>query len=191
MLLRKIGFVNRSLRWLLEIDKAVPPRSDKELSVEVERNYRWNYTANLLDGAFFWFGNSFASASTIIPLFVSKLTFNPFAIGLVAIIAQSGWALPQLFTANAVEQLPRKKAIVVNVGFFLERLPTWLWIIAALISKRSPNLALVLFLVSFAWFNLGAGVAATAWQDLIARCFPVDRRGRFLGTTLFVGAGFG
>ena len=183
--------MNRSLHWLLQIDKAVPPRSEEELSIEVERNYRWNYATNLLDGAFFWFGNSFASASTIIPLFVSKLTPSPFAIGLVAIIAQSGWALPQIFTANAVEQLPRKKAIAVNAGFFLERLPTWLWIIAALISNRLPNLALVIFLLSFAWFNFGAGVAATAWQDLIARCFPVDRRGRFFGTTLFVGAGFG
>ncbi len=191
MLIRKTGFMYQSLRRLLQVDKTVTSRSDEELSAEVERNYRWNYIANLLDVAFYWLGNSFASATTIIPLFVSKLTPSPFAIGLVAIIAQSGWSLPQIFTANVIEQLPRKKAVVINLGFFSERLPVLLWVVAALIVPRSPILALVVFLLSFAWANLGAGAVAPAWQDLIARCFPVNRRGRFLGMSLFVGAGFG
>ena len=38
---------------------------------------------------------------------------------------------------------------------------------------------------------LGAGAVAPAWQDLIARCFPVKRRGRFFGTATFVGTGVG
>ena len=32
-----------------------------------------------------------------------------------------------------------------------------------------------------------AGLVAIAWQDLIARCFPVQRRGRFMGISFFVG----
>ena len=50
---------------------------------------------------------------------------------------------------------------------------------------------MVLFLVTYAWFNVGAGLIATAWQDLLARCFPVDRRGRFFGTSMFVGTSLG
>ena len=42
---------------------------------------------------------------------------------LLAVIAQSAWFLPQLFTANAVERLSRKKPVVVNLGLFLERMP--------------------------------------------------------------------
>ena len=38
---------------------------------------------------------------------------------------------------------------------------------------------------------LGAGVLAVSWQDLIARTFPVNRRGRLLGLTQFLGAGMG
>jgi len=181
--------VERGWRWLLELDRPAPLRSDAEISAEVERNYRWNFTFNLLDGAFFWFGASFASSSTIIPLFISKLTSSPWPVGLVAVIAQGGWYLPQLFTAPIVERLARKKAVVVNLGLFLERLPLFLLVASAVIAVRSPSWALLLFLVGYAWHSLGAGMVATSWQDLIARCFPVDRRGRFFGTTMFIGAG--
>ena len=99
----------------------------------------------------------------------------------MAAIAQSAWFLPQVFTANLVERLPRKKPVVINLGFFLERLPMWVLVLAALVAGTSPLLALLLFFTGYAWHGLGAGIIATAWQDLIARCFPVDRRGRFFG----------
>jgi MFS family permease len=167
-----------ALRWLLQLDRPAAPRSDAEISAEIEKNYRWNFTVNLLDGATFWFGISFISSTTIVPLFVSKLTDSPFIIGLVAVIAQGSWFLPQLFTANMVERLARKKPVVVNLGFFTERLPLWIVVGAAAIAGRSPGFALTLFLISYAWHGLGAGVIAAAWQDLLARIFPVERRGR-------------
>lgn len=180
-----------ALRRLLQLDHPVPPATDDEVNAEAERNYRWNFTVNLLDGATFWFGMSFVSSSTIGPLFISRLTDSPLAIGLLAVVAQGGWFLPQLFTANAVERLARKKPIVVNLGFFLERLPMWLLIPAALLATRSAGLAVTLFLLGFAMHSIGAGVVATAWQDLIARCFPVEKRGRFMGLTTFIGTGMG
>ena len=179
------------MRWLLQTSRPAPPRSDEEIAAEVERNYRWNFSVNLLDTAGFMLGFSFISSTTIVPLFISKLTASPLPIGIAAVIAQSGWSLPQIFTANAVERLTRKKPVVVNLGLFAERLPLWILVIAPLIAVRAPTLALGIFLVTYAWFNLGAGVIATAWQDLLARCFPVDRRGRFFGTSMFVGTGLG
>lgn len=184
-------YVRATFAALLQTDRPVPPRSDEEIATEVQRNYRWNFAVNLMDGASFWFGLSFISSSTIIPLFVSKLSTSPFLIGLVAVISQGSWYLPQLFTANFTEQLPRKKPIVINLGFFLERLPLWIIVASALVAINSPPLALLLFFIGYAWHGLGAGVIAPAWQDLIARCFPVDRRGRFFGTTMFVGAATG
>jgi MFS family permease len=179
------------LRRLLQVDRPVPARSTTEIEVETERNYRWNFAVNLLDGTAFWFGLSLISSSTIVPLFISKLTPSPLALGLAAVIAQGSWYLPQLFTANVVERLARKKPVVVNLGFFSERVPVWFLIVATLLATRSPALALLVFLACYAWFGLGGGLVATAWQDLIARCFPVTRRGRFFGTTMFLGAGTG
>lgn len=179
------------LRRLLQLDRPVPARSQAEVTAERNRNYRWNFAVNLGDVASFWFGLSFVSAVTIVPLFISKLTDSTLAIGLAAMIAQGAWFLPQLFTSNFVESMPRKKPMVVNAGFFLERLPMWVIVLSAVIAAWNPTLALLVFLTGYAWHGFGAGVIATAWQDLIARCFPVERRGRFLGISLFIGASAG
>ena len=180
-----------ALIWLLQLNRPVPQHTEDEIAAQIERDYSWNFVVNLLDGAFFWFGMSFASTTTILPLFISKLTPSPLAIGVLGMIAQGGWFVPQLFTANIVERLPRKKPVVVNLGLFTERLPMWLLVLAAAIAGRTPGLALVVLLGAFAWHAVGAGVLATSWQDMVARIFPVERRGRFLGTTNFFGAGAG
>ena len=179
------------MRRLLEVDRPLPAHTEQELEGEVWRNYRWNFGFNLMDGVWFWFGMSFLSSTTIVPLFITKLTPNPFYVGLAATIAQGAWFLPQLFTANIIERLPRKKAVAVNLGFFAERLPMWIIVLAAPAALVSPALALALFFLGYAWHGLGAGVVAPSWQELIARCFPVAVRGRFMGITLFLGAAAG
>lgn len=182
----------RSLvRRVLKLDEPVAMRSEAEVIEETYRNYRWNFTMNVLDGSLFWFGMSFISATTILPLFLSKLTSSPLAIATLAIIGQASWYLPQLLTAGMIERTPRKMPIVAHLGFFTERLPTWLLPIAALMSLQNPTLALILFLGAYAWHGLGAGVVAPAWTDMIARCFPVERRGWFFGFSSFVGTGLG
>lgn len=189
--MQRVPIIYPFLRWLLRVDLPVPEKTDEEVTAEMHRNYRWNFAVNLLDGASFWFGASFISAATIIPLFISKLTDSTLAIGLAAVVAEGGWYLPQLFTANLVERLPRKKPVIVNLGLFLERFPMFLLVVAALAAGQSPGLALGIFFAGYISHGLGAGLVATSWQDLIARCFPVERRGRFLGITMFVGAGAG
>ncbi len=181
----------RFLIRLLELDRPVPERSDDEIAAEVERDYRWNFAVNFLDMAFFWPALAFISTTTILPLFVSKLTPSPLAIGFLAMLAQGSWFLPQLFTTNAVERLPRRKPVPVKLGLFLERLPLWFLVPSALVAGSSPQLALAILLVAYTWHSLGAGVVAAAWQDMIARCFPVDRRGRFFGIASFTGAAAG
>ena len=189
--MRLSGFGAAAWRRLLQMDEALPARSQAEFEAEIERHYSWNFTVNVVEGAIYWIGMSFMSGSTIAPLFVSKLTLNPLLISLVAMIAQAGWYLPQLFTAGYIERLPRKKPWVVNLGFFTERVCAVLWPLAALVALRSPGLALGLFLLGYAWHTLGAGVVGPAWQDLVAVCFPVNRRGRFWGLTTFIGTGIG
>ena len=92
----------------------------------IEKDYRWNFLVNSLDGASFWFGMSFISGTIILPLFVSHFTSNPILIGLIPFVANAGVLLPQLFMANAVERAPRKKFFPVTIGFFSERIPIFL-----------------------------------------------------------------
>jgi MFS family permease len=180
-----------AVRWLLQLNQPVPVRSAAELQSEINQNYRWNFTFGLLDGAFFWFGASFISATTILPLFVSKLTENPFIIALLPILGQATWYLPQLFVAGPTERLLRKKPVVVRIGFLTERLPVYFLPVAALLSLHYPRAALILLLIAYGLHGLGAGFIAPAWSDMIAHCFPVTQRGWFFGFSSFVGIGLG
>ncbi len=186
------NFLTRLRRWMLRLDVPLPELSDEEYEAEVQRNYRWNFIFNMLDGASFWFGMNFVAPATLMPLFISKLTDSKFAIGMLSVIVQSAYMLPQIFTANFIEQLPRKKPVVINAGFFWERLPFWLIVpVIAFLAVPYPHLTVVLFLFLIAWHAAGAGALAPAWLDMLARCFPTEKRGRFFGTTSFLGAGAG
>ncbi len=159
---------------------------------EIERNYRWNFVVNVLDGTFFWFGMSFVTGSTVIPVYASRLTDSPVLIGLITAMASSGWFLPQLFTANSVERLPRKKPYIVAAGLFAERFPFLpLAISTFLFAISQPKVALALLLLFYAWHCFGSGLLATAWEDMIAKIIPLDRRGRFFGLANFGGAALG
>ena len=172
-----------------DIDYAAEERA---YQAEVERHFRWNFVVNMLDGALFWFGLNFVAPSTILPLYVRHLTDSRLLIGLIATIAGAGWYLPQLFTANYIEQLPRKKPIVTNVGFFTERL-SFLFMAASafLFAASSPALALALFFFTLTWHTVGAGIIAVAWQEMVAKIIPVNYRGRLLGLANFGGTATG
>jgi MFS family permease len=179
--------VNKWLRWLLRLDQPVPQLGEEELASLVERHYRWNFSVNLVEGSAFFLGLGFLSSSTIVPLFITKLTASPWPVGLAAMLGQAGWFLPQLVSANWIERLPRRKPVAVNLGLLLEQLPTWLLVIPAFLASTWAGLALVLFLAILAWRNLGGGLVAPAWQDMIARVIPVRRRGLFWGSTALIG----
>ncbi len=165
--------------------------TDSALQTEIDSNYKHNLLVNVFDGTFFWFGASFMAARTILPLFISYLTDSTLAIGILSTIVSTGWLLPQLFTSNWVQKLPVKKVGPVKWGFFTERLPVFLLAPAAWLSLYSPTAALVVFLVLVAWHVVGAGVVAVAWQDMLAKIFSTERRGRFFGTANFLGNGTG
>jgi len=162
--------------------------SDSAIQQQIERNYRWNFLVNTLDGASFGLGMSFFSSEIILPLFVSHFTDSPLVIGLISFLGWAGVLLPQLFMANAVERAPRKKFFPMTLGFFLERLPIFLLAPAVyFLAIRQPILTLVIFFALYTWHNVGAGVIIVGWQDMIAKVIPVEKRGRFFGISNFIG----
>ncbi len=180
-------FAIAMVRRMLQVDLPASVRTDEDVEAEMWRNYNWNFSVNVIDGSLFLLAQSLMSPTTILPFFVSRLTDNPFYFGLLAVIANGGWFFPQLFTAGPIERTARKKPWLINLGFFLERMPLILLTATTFLAVHSPAWALALFLLSFAIYNLGAGVIAPAWQDLLAVCFPATRRGRLMGVTMFVG----
>jgi len=152
------------------------------LRADIQKNLRFNFTVNVLDGAFYGFALGFASYVTVIPLFISTLTDSSVVIGLVAAMHGIGWQLPQLFTANRVARLRRYKpmALVMTLN---ERIPfVMLAIIAFSLPTLGKNVALVLSLIAIVWQAMGSGLTGTAWQSMIAKIFPPQIRGTFYGT---------
>jgi len=172
---------------LLQRDRIYPERTDAEFQEEAQRNYRWNFIFNSFSTSAFFFGASLISGWTVVPLFISKLTTSPIPIGIAALLVQGSWYLPQLLSANFIERSPAMKPLLVNLGFFLERLPLGVILVSTVLAKQSPTVALVLFLLGYAWYGLGSGLLGPAWQDMVARCFPVDKRGRYLGLSSALG----
>ncbi len=168
--------------------------SDRPLTPQqqIEKNLRWNFLVNALDGASFWLGMSFISSTIILPLFVSNFTSNPILIGLIPFLTSAGYLLPQLFVANWVERKPKKKYFPVTIGFFLERVPIYILPVATyFLAVKQPTLALISFFILYGWNTFGAGLIIVGWQDMIAKLFPENMRGRFFGITNFIGNGTG
>jgi MFS family permease len=148
---------------------------------EVIKDYRHNLIVNLLDGSFFGFAMGFASFMTVVPLFVSSMTASALLIGLIPSIHAMGWQLPQLFTAHSVSRLTRYKPMVLLMTLN-ERLPfLGLAVVAWLLPKVGPQIALALTFALLIWQGLGAGFTANPWQAMIAKIIPSGRRGTFLG----------
>jgi MFS family permease len=158
---------------------------------ELERRFRRNMVANVSDGTLWLFGFAFLSAATILPVYFVHLSSSTFLLGLIPAMLDLGWFLPQLFTAQHVEQLPRKKPLVALLGF-IERLPFLLMAGGALWFARLPQaIAVTLFFVLMAMRSLASGLVATPWQEMIARVIPVRWRGRFFGLSNGLGGALG
>jgi len=152
------------------------------MSQEIRDKLYHNFVVNVLDGCFFGFGLvGMASYVTIIPLFLSYLTDSTALIGFMATMFQIGWQVPQLFTSKHVAGLRRYKPMAIWMTLH-ERIPYFgLAIIALLIPVIGTELALVLTVISLAWQSLGGGFTGTAWQSMISKIMPANRRGTFFG----------
>jgi MFS family permease len=118
----------------------------------------------------------------VIPLFVSNLTDSAMLIGLIPAIHGMGWQLPQLFIADRVSRQSRYKPMMMMLTLH-ERLPfLGLALVAWSLSRLEGQTALLLTFSLLIWQGLGGGFAATAWQSMIGKIFPANRRGTFYGS---------
>jgi MFS family permease len=123
---------------------------------------------------------------TLIPLFVSKLTDDPVAIGAVMAAFQLGW-LPLLVLAGYFERSARpRRWLLVFSG--LERLPALGLTVGALLVPviAAPSLVGLVYACRFAQSLLG-GPAGTSWLEMVSRSVSPRRRGRFMGISTMVG----
>lgn len=148
---------------------------------EIEKNLSHNFLVNILDGGFFGAAMGFASRVAVLPLFVASMTDSTLIIGLIFSLLEVGWQLPQVLTSGYVAGLRRYKRVALLMSLN-ERLPfIGLAIVAAMLPVLGPQVTLIFTLLLLTWQALGGGLTATAWQSLIGKIMPANRRGTFYG----------
>ncbi|MCD4753931.1 MAG: MFS transporter [Anaerolineaceae bacterium] len=156
------------------------------MSIDRQKNLRYNYTINLIEASFWGLGSGLSSATAILPLFLLKFTDSALLIGLIPAIQTIGFQLPQLFMAKKVASQNRFKPLTMKMTIH-ERLPFLGLAIIALISNRiNPTAAILLIYLMLTWQGFGGGFTGNAWQNLICKIIPPDIRSMFFS---LLGAG--
>ena len=140
-------------------------------------------------------GMAFIGTSTVMPTFVRHFTDSPAIIGLINVIQQGVFLVPQLVVSNLIAHRERKKPIMVGVGAFYRHLP-WLFALYLLFSPGAAGVVtLGIFYGGYVLFNLGDSIATVPWFDIMGKSVPPHRRGRMMGgaqiisSLLAIGAG--
>jgi MFS family permease len=161
--------------------------ADTEEHPVVVKHFRRNFTANFFDVAIFFFGDGFAAAYTILPVFVSIFTDSPILIALVPAVTEAGWFLPQMFMAPFVERQPRLKSLVLKTGAFERMSYLFLALGAFFLPRMDSKIALVVILFLVVYKAFISGFVALPWQEIVAKVIPVSHRGRFYGWSMLFG----
>lgn len=162
----------------------------------VSSHYRRNYSAFVGETTLFGVGLVFASTTTVLPDFVSRLTGSAVFVGLIVSLSEGAWRLPQLIFANLLTNKHRKKPWLTRAGL-IGRPSYLLYAIAlGLGLSRFPSLGLALFFFLHCLFYTTLALDSVVWWDVFGKAIPAAKRGRLLGLSttlrgiLAVGAGF-
>jgi hypothetical protein len=160
-----------------------------DVQPEIERNYRWNFVVNALDGATYWFGFSFITPTIILPSAISHFTNNPLIIGLILFINTAGFSY-RSFHIQLRQRAP-KDVFPVNLGFFTERVPVFFWRPALISCHRSacPGVGHVLSVVHLVLWGCRLDHRRLAGYG--CENHALRQSGRFFGITNFLGNGSG
>lgn len=152
-----------------------------------ESDARRNYRLGVLNGVFFTFGETLISPGLVLALLVRQLGGSLTLIGLLPALQIGGYLLPQLLISGRLQaqpyKLPLYRAVAV-VRVFLNLLLTASIFFATSVSMP---LGLLFVLVSYALFNLCGGFSTLAFQDVVAKVIPANRRGSFFGRRQLLG----
>ncbi|HIE26919.1 TPA: MFS transporter [Candidatus Poribacteria bacterium] len=163
---------------------------EKSMAEYVRRHARINFLLCFIDAVGFPAGLSFISTLTILPLFVRQLTDSNMLVGLIPSIGSMGFFLPQIFVANYVERLPKKRNYVMVLAS-IERVAILLLAILTVWLSSYQSWLLGGFFFCWIVFNFAMGFNSPAYSAMISKVIPPSRRGRLYGIAGAIGGGFG
>jgi len=178
-------------------DPTIETERESELrQSDILPHYRRNFLAFLGELTLFSVGLVFASTTTVLPDFVSRLTGSAVFVGLIISLSEGAWRLPQLIFAYLLTNKHPKKPWLTRAGM-VGRPSYLLYAIAlGLGLSRLPTLGLALFFLLHCLFYINLALDSVVWWDVFGKAIPAPKRGRLLGLStavrgiLSVGAGY-
>ena len=156
----------------------------KAFDEDVRRNFRWNFTVNLIYGLFGTTGWQLIMAPIFVPTYMKALGGSNTIVGLLLFCGGLSRFLTPPVTASLVEHEPLMKHRSVLVGSFM-RAQVLFMALAGFFLPRWLNM--MEFFVFFSLFNLFLGMQHVVYNTVMSKIIPVDRRGRFIGLRNFLG----
>ena len=153
----------------------------------VKKHFKRNFFLGVMNGVLFNLAFAFTSPSTVLPLFMSRLTASRVLIGLGSTLESVGWFLPQILMAVATlhhpNQMPfyRKTSVLRGISFALFTLCIFIF------GGKNPLFLLLSFFVFFTIYALSGGLAGVAFTHIVGKTIPQHKRGSFFGTRIFFG----
>lgn len=165
--------------------------SREDYEAAIQKNQGWNFWVNVMDLTFYNLALSFIYSSTVLSLYASHLTRSTVLIGLIPAIQSVGYFLPQLLSAQHSEQLWRQKPFIQKVSV-MERLPYLFVALNCLLwPSAPPAISFAILAMSLALATLTGGFIGPAWNHMLSKVIPLERRGFFFGLSSATGGMLG
>jgi MFS family permease len=147
----------------------------------------WNFSAVVVDVAFWMAGIACMDMGAVLPVFVSTLTSSKLLIAFLAVLPGLGWTLPQLAGAARIMHRPRKKGYLLAMAA-VGRIPMLILPVLLLVfPPQSKAVMLWALMGCYGVLFLTDGMIGAAWYDIIAKTIPPRTRGRFFASMSIVG----
>lgn len=155
---------------------------------DAHRHVKRNFRLGVTNGFFFMAGASLLGPAVVLPQFLSTIFESKTAIGIGSTLGMMGWCLPQVLVAYFLRSVPRKKTVYI-VGNFVRMGAIGAFVLAFYLLRGDTRAVGILYFVFFIIAGLAAGTVGLAYQDIVARAIPSERRGSFNAYRAFFGQG--
>ena len=149
-------------------------------------HFRWNAAIFVAECALFFLAGSFISTTTVLPALIARLSGSEMVVGVSSGLFSGACVLPQIFAAGLAASSERKKPLVLRAGW-VRALAVVAVVSIGLLGTAHPMTNLAIVLGGMTLFFVADGFVGVPWFDLFAKCVPVRRRGRLIGTAQIAG----
>jgi MFS family permease len=149
--------------------------------------YDRSFILGVTNGVLFNLAEAMIGGTTVLPIFISKITASKVLIGLSGTMANAGLLMPQLIVANLIQHLKRKMPTYIGSGAVRVG-SVWATALLVVFAGHSSSASLLAgFFILYTTYCLAGGVANIPFMDIVAKSVPSERRGTFFGARMFFG----